>query len=48
VHISFQRYNAIGVASVASVKGTISDEEMRALCVRLAQLIDLRFVAEAQ
>ena len=47
VEIMFQRYNAMGVVWVGAVTGTVSEDQMQSLAIRLAQLVDLKFVAEA-
>lgn len=47
VNMLFRRLNVIGVVSVGSVEGTISDDDMLSLAIRLGKLIDLRLVSNA-
>ncbi|GJM42644.1 MAG: hypothetical protein DHS20C20_29260 [Ardenticatenaceae bacterium] len=45
IDLRFQRYNAFGSIHLSGVKATISEEDLEQLAIRLAQLMDLKFLS---
>ncbi len=43
VYVTFQRHNALGLVAVRSIKQTVSDQELEATAIQLAQVIDMNF-----